>query len=132
MIDIGDSLRCPAEFTEKEKKSGMWWRHLVAGGFAGAISRTCTAPLDRLKVMFQVRNTWFSPGTHVSSSTYNWLGELATIWCKCDEKQNSNHLYLTTLTSVGTIIDYNRKSISCLFFTDLLITKLVINDNWKR
>ena len=54
MIDIGDSLTCPPEFTKKEKKSGMWWRHLVAGGIAGAVSRTCTAPLDRLKILLQV------------------------------------------------------------------------------
>uniref|UniRef100_A0A0M3HIQ2 Secreted protein n=1 Tax=Ascaris lumbricoides TaxID=6252 RepID=A0A0M3HIQ2_ASCLU len=35
--------------------SGVWWRHLVAGGVAGAMSRTCTAPLDRIKVYLQVR-----------------------------------------------------------------------------
>lgn len=45
----------PDEFTMEEKQTGMWWRHLVAGGGAGAVSRTCTAPLDRLKVMMQVR-----------------------------------------------------------------------------
>lgn len=45
----------PDEFTVQEKQTGMWWRHLVAGGAAGAVSRTCTAPLDRLKVMMQVR-----------------------------------------------------------------------------
>lgn len=45
----------PDEFTVEEKQTGMWWRHLVAGGAAGAVSRTCTAPLDRLKVMMQVR-----------------------------------------------------------------------------
>lgn len=44
----------PDEFTIEEKQTGMWWRHLVAGGGAGAVSRTCTAPLDRLKVMMQV------------------------------------------------------------------------------
>ena len=54
MIDIGEQLTCPPEFTEKERKTGMWWRHLVAGGLAGIISRTMTAPLDRLKVMMQV------------------------------------------------------------------------------
>jgi len=54
MIDIGEQLTCPPEFTEKERKTGMWWRHLVAGGMAGIVSRTMTAPLDRLKVMMQV------------------------------------------------------------------------------
>lgn len=34
--------------------SGVWWRHLIAGGVAGCMSRTCTAPLDRIKVFLQV------------------------------------------------------------------------------
>jgi len=36
------------------QNGGIWWRHLVAGGVAGAVSRTSTAPLDRLKVFLQV------------------------------------------------------------------------------
>ncbi|XP_058515735.1 mitochondrial adenyl nucleotide antiporter SLC25A24 isoform X1 [Ochotona princeps] len=56
-IDIGDSLTIPDEFTEDEKKSGQWWRQLLAGGVAGAVSRTSTAPLDRLKVMMQVHGS---------------------------------------------------------------------------
>lgn len=54
MLDIGDSLTVPDEFTEEEKKTGQWWKQLLAGGVAGAVSRTGTAPLDRLKVMMQV------------------------------------------------------------------------------
>uniref|UniRef100_A0A672YJN7 Calcium-binding mitochondrial carrier protein SCaMC-2-A-like n=1 Tax=Sphaeramia orbicularis TaxID=375764 RepID=A0A672YJN7_9TELE len=54
IFDVGENLMVPDEFTTEEKLTGMWWRHLVAGGGAGAVSRTCTAPLDRLKVMMQV------------------------------------------------------------------------------
>lgn len=51
---MGENLTVPDEFTVEERQTGMWWRHLVAGGGAGAVSRTCTAPLDRLKVLMQV------------------------------------------------------------------------------
>ncbi|XP_007898469.1 calcium-binding mitochondrial carrier protein SCaMC-2-B isoform X1 [Callorhinchus milii] len=54
IFDVGESLTIPDEFTAEEKQTGMWWRQLVAGGGAGAVSRTCTAPLDRLKVLMQV------------------------------------------------------------------------------
>lgn len=54
MLDIGDSLTIPDEFTEEEKTTGLWWRQLMAGAMAGAVSRTGTAPLDRMKVFMQV------------------------------------------------------------------------------
>ncbi|XP_034728792.1 calcium-binding mitochondrial carrier protein SCaMC-2-A [Etheostoma cragini] len=54
IFDVGENLMVPDEFTVEEKQTGMLWRHLVAGGGAGAVSRTFTAPLDRLKVMMQV------------------------------------------------------------------------------
>lgn len=58
-VDIGEDSLVPDDFTEEEIHTGMWWRHLVAGGVAGAVSRTCTAPLDRLKVFLQVRGREF-------------------------------------------------------------------------
>lgn len=54
ILDIGDSLSIPDEFTEEEKSTGGWWKQLVAGAVAGAVSRTGTAPLDRMKVFMQV------------------------------------------------------------------------------
>ncbi|XP_067210708.1 mitochondrial adenyl nucleotide antiporter SLC25A23 isoform X1 [Linepithema humile] len=56
-MDIGEDIGVPEEFTKGEMVSGMWWRHLVSGGIAGAVSRTGTAPLDRIKVYLQVHGT---------------------------------------------------------------------------
>lgn len=57
IIDIGEDGQVPEDFTPQELQSGVWWRHLVAGGVAGAMSRTCTAPFDRIKVYLQVNST---------------------------------------------------------------------------
>ncbi|XP_076135028.1 mitochondrial adenyl nucleotide antiporter SLC25A24 [Alosa pseudoharengus] len=57
VLDIGDSLTIPDEFTEEEKTTGVWWRQLAAGAVAGAVSRTGTAPLDRMKVFMQVHSS---------------------------------------------------------------------------
>ncbi|GAA6228157.1 calcium-binding mitochondrial carrier protein SCaMC-3 [Lates calcarifer] len=57
MFDIGEHLTVPDEFSEQERRSGLVWRQLVAGAMAGAVSRTGTAPLDRLKVFLQVHGS---------------------------------------------------------------------------
>ncbi|XP_055315152.1 calcium-binding mitochondrial carrier protein SCaMC-2-B isoform X2 [Sitodiplosis mosellana] len=54
-IDIGEDMNVPDDFTANEMASGKVWRHLAAGGIAGAVSRTCTAPLDRIKIFLQVQ-----------------------------------------------------------------------------
>ncbi|XP_040846765.1 calcium-binding mitochondrial carrier protein SCaMC-3 isoform X3 [Ochotona curzoniae] len=55
VLDIGECLTVPDEFSQQEKLTGMWWKQLVAGAVAGAVSRTGTAPLDRLKVFMQIK-----------------------------------------------------------------------------
>lgn len=95
IFDVGENLTVPDEFTVEERQTGMWWRHLVAGGGAGAVSRTCTAPLDRLKVLMQV---WWS-----SSSLFKYLSRfLQYLWLPgrwwCSSIQYS------TLASVNLII----------------------------
>lgn len=60
-VDYADQA-IPADFTPKEKQSGLWWRSLVAGGVAGAISRTCTAPLDRVRIFLQVHGVGHQTG----------------------------------------------------------------------
>ena len=32
---------------------GVWWQHLLAGGVAGTVSQTCTAPLDTIMLFMQ-------------------------------------------------------------------------------
>jgi len=54
VLDLGEDMSVPVDFSEAEVAAGQWWRHLVAGGMAGAVSRSSTAPLDRLKVFLQV------------------------------------------------------------------------------
>ncbi|XP_075954524.1 mitochondrial adenyl nucleotide antiporter SLC25A24-like [Anarhichas minor] len=61
VLDIGDSLAIPDEFTEEEKSSGVWCKQLAAGAVAGAVSRTGTAPLDRMKVFMQVHSSKTNP-----------------------------------------------------------------------
>lgn len=77
-LDIGEDMNIPDDFTVNELQTGKWWRHLAAGGVAGAVSRTCTAPLDRIKVFLQVQATKSS----ISDSFKYMLreGGVASFW----------------------------------------------------
>ncbi|XP_068178467.1 mitochondrial adenyl nucleotide antiporter SLC25A23-like [Antennarius striatus] len=57
MLDIGEQLTVPDEFSTEEKKSGFVWRQLMAGATAGAVARTVAAPIDRVKVFQQVHGS---------------------------------------------------------------------------
>ena len=87
-MDVGESVAVPDDFTAQEMVSGMWWRHLVAGGVAGAVSRTATAPLDRIKVFLQVSIPLldiFHPLVSVIWLTYSVeiaLESFSVFWCE--------------------------------------------------
>ncbi|XP_036952816.1 calcium-binding mitochondrial carrier protein SCaMC-3-like isoform X1 [Acanthopagrus latus] len=81
MLDIGEQLTVPDEFSEEEKKSGYVWRQLMAGAMAGSVSRTGTAPLDRLKVFRQVHGSSDFKGNVQSGFRYMVNeGGLQSLW----------------------------------------------------
>ncbi|XP_058497600.1 mitochondrial adenyl nucleotide antiporter SLC25A24-like isoform X2 [Solea solea] len=81
MLDIGEQLTVPDEFSEEEKKSGYVWRQLMAGAMAGSVSRTGTAPLERVKVFRQVHGSLVVKGNVLSSFQFMVKeGGLRSLW----------------------------------------------------
>ncbi|XP_078284531.1 mitochondrial adenyl nucleotide antiporter SLC25A24-like [Rhinoraja longicauda] len=56
IFSINDDITNCDDFLENQEPE-KWWGHLIAGGTAGAISRSVTAPFDRLRVLMQVYST---------------------------------------------------------------------------
>lgn len=54
---MGESRAMPLEFPEEASGFGVWRTFVLAAGLADAVSRTVTAPIDRLKTQLQVSYT---------------------------------------------------------------------------
>ncbi|XP_072220133.1 solute carrier family 25 member 24, like isoform X3 [Leuresthes tenuis] len=54
VFDVGESRAMPIEFPEEASGFGAWRTFVLAAGLSDAVSRTVTAPIDRLKTQFQV------------------------------------------------------------------------------
>ena len=48
-----EGLRRPSSLWDRVTLSQL--KHLVAGGVAGAVSRTAVSPLERMKILFQLQ-----------------------------------------------------------------------------
>ncbi|KAL3124687.1 hypothetical protein niasHT_001524 [Heterodera trifolii] len=67
--------------SEDAIKHWGWWRHFVAGATAGCVSRSVTAPLDRLKVFLQVNANHKTPHTLPSAVDYLYReGGFLSFW----------------------------------------------------
>nr|XP_046265656.1 solute carrier family 25 member 24, like isoform X1 [Scatophagus argus] len=57
VFDVGESRAMPIEFPEEESGFAAWRTFVLAAGLADAVSRTVTAPIDRLKTQLQVHGS---------------------------------------------------------------------------
>lgn len=57
VFDVGESRAMPIEFPEGASGLGAWRTFVLAAGLADVVSRTVTAPIDRLKTQLQVHGS---------------------------------------------------------------------------
>ncbi|XP_061587783.1 solute carrier family 25 member 24, like [Cololabis saira] len=57
VFDVGESRAMPIEFPEGASGFGAWRTYVLAAGLADTVSRTVTAPIDRLKTQLQIQGS---------------------------------------------------------------------------
>uniref|UniRef100_A0A3Q2D0W6 Solute carrier family 25 member 24, like n=1 Tax=Cyprinodon variegatus TaxID=28743 RepID=A0A3Q2D0W6_CYPVA len=76
VFDVGESRAMPLEFPDNVSGFGAWRTFVLSAGLADAVSRTATAPIDRLKTQLQVQ------GSRAFSQSFQELkgGGLRSMW----------------------------------------------------
>jgi len=86
MTDVKNAPSVPGVTNTASLKNNL--RNLVAGGIAGMLAKTCVAPIDRIKIMYQITATKFHLRDipHVARGivkaegfTALWKGNVATL-----------------------------------------------------
>merc|ERR1711920_457105 len=88
----------------------------IAGGVAGSIARTCTAPLDRIKLLFQVQNSLPSTSTLPPSSS---TATISTISSRILREEGFFSFWRGNLTNIIRVFPYSA-------------AQLMANDAYKR
>lgn len=76
VFDVGESRAMPIEFPDEASGFGAWRTFVLSAGLADAVSRTVTAPIDRLKTQLQVSSTiyeCFVPNKYPSTVCATYL-----------------------------------------------------------
>uniref|UniRef100_A0A915E8Y6 EF-hand domain-containing protein n=1 Tax=Ditylenchus dipsaci TaxID=166011 RepID=A0A915E8Y6_9BILA len=69
VIDIGEDSQIPEDFTETEILQGIWWRHLVAGGWLAVCPGLALHHLIDSKFFLQVHSNKTTPFNMFSGVT---------------------------------------------------------------
>lgn len=84
VFDVGESRAMPIEFPDEATGLREWRGFVFAAGLSDAISRTVTAPMDRLKTQFQVSfivNA--AKSIALSCATLSHIRWLSFLFCCC-------------------------------------------------
>uniref|UniRef100_A0A915KVK1 Uncharacterized protein n=1 Tax=Romanomermis culicivorax TaxID=13658 RepID=A0A915KVK1_ROMCU len=66
IVDTGEDTLVPEEFTLSNYQRNTWWKHLLAGGIAGGVSRSFTAPGFKMLVNEGgLRSMWRGNGVNL-------------------------------------------------------------------